>query len=931
MGTVRVAIVWLHVFGLLTATCAQAGDPAGLPSYRLVPKSASTGSDRRARRQPTVPDNYRAMPFQENAPAPVLSLAERRRGYLLFQRPITEPVYPNTHPLAHERVEDLSAFATPGEFEPVTFSVYPQRDLVNFRVTVSPLKGPAGEIAAQHLTVRLATYWNVGYPRYTSRETYRRLPELLERVTAHSSPARECQRWWIRIDVPDRAQPGLYRGTVTVQDDSFDRAVEIPLALRVLGFKLQRDPAKHYSVYYYVRNRVQFAGKDEAFIRKATGNEYRAMVEYGLDMLPTFSLGTDDRVEKIVVRNAEELDRMLAAGLKGPLPITGGNAIERIYRATTPGGKRGSHWQISKMPPPEFYQRVTAMFRAFDAERRGRGWPEVVCCPLDEVAASHKEFGWRVYKAVRDAGIRTYATKNPRAADADVYRPAIDVWCSQPYSMPYEKIVDQDRYEYWCYPNHNAGERKDRRIMCKGGRMTYGFGFWRSGYTTLIPWHWAWTPAPDQFDYLRGSRSGCGQRIDDDGEVIPAIYWECFREGYDDARYLYTLQQAICQRDGSRDPQCRRRLAAAKALLQETWDAIHVQQKYLADGMWPSAEFNARRWRLAQMIEALLEFPATQAAVAPSVLVANTAPQAAAAEPAPVEQAERQGNVEKKDLAGDFRGWRSETREGKTEVTPAAGRDGKPGLRWTVTIDHKSDGGESGKYPVGWPRVRRAFAVGQLNIGAYDYLEFTVRVDSDRDEVADDATPLGLAIGSHEQPRRLYEMTRDLGGRQRVWIPIRLSVKEMMATAGAGPDPWKKISHVQLFVAEHNYRDGTRLTFDIGSIKLLRFTAPMISRLEVSRFVMLPCRTLAVAFNIVGFTAVRPDSHRIEAELVDAQGKVHCESDQDLTTSRLLALNAAALTPGRYTVKARVMTAAGELCSESAAPIEALAGPLEDE
>ena len=201
--------------------------------------------------------------------------------------------------------------------------------------------------------------------------------------------------------------------------------------------------------------------------------------------------------------------------------------------------------------------------------------------------------------------------------------------------------------------------------MCKGGRMTYGFGFWRSGYTTLIPWHWAWTPAPDQFDYLRGSRSGCGQRIDDDGEVIPAIYWECFREGYDDARYLYTLQQAICQRDDARDPLCRLRLAAAKALLQETWDAIHVQQKYLADGMWPSAEFNARRWRLAQMIEALLEYPAAQAAVAPSVLVANTTPQAAVAEPVPVEQAERQGNVETKDLAGDFRGWRSETKEGQ--------------------------------------------------------------------------------------------------------------------------------------------------------------------------------------------------------------------------------------------------------------------------
>ncbi|MCH7476264.1 MAG: hypothetical protein IIA27_16560, partial [Gemmatimonadetes bacterium] len=59
-----------------------------------------------------------------------------------------------------------------------------------------------------------------------------------------------------------------------------------------------------------------------------------------------------------------------------------------------------------------------------------------------------------------------------------LYAEHLDIWCSQPYSAPYEKIAAQKRYEYWSYPNHNAGEIKDRRVMCKGGRMTYGFGFW---------------------------------------------------------------------------------------------------------------------------------------------------------------------------------------------------------------------------------------------------------------------------------------------------------------------------------------------------------------------------------------------------------------------------------------------------------------------
>ncbi len=74
------------------------------------------------------------------APQPVLSEVERRRGYLVFQRPITEPVFAETHPLPNERVEQLTAFATPGEFEPVTLSVYPVRDLVDFTVEIGGLR-----------------------------------------------------------------------------------------------------------------------------------------------------------------------------------------------------------------------------------------------------------------------------------------------------------------------------------------------------------------------------------------------------------------------------------------------------------------------------------------------------------------------------------------------------------------------------------------------------------------------------------------------------------------------------------------------------------------------------------------------------------------------------------------------------------------------
>jgi len=896
-------------------------------AIRLAPKPLDDMTERRARSQPTVPSDYTEMPFVETAPEPALTPEEKQRGYVLFQRPIMEPVYPNTKPLAQERLGQLVAFATPGEFEPLTLSLYPARDLQNLKVRCSSLTCEAGAIPMAAITVRLVTYWNVGYPRYTSRSTYRRTPELLERVSVHSSPQDECQRYWIGVHVPEDAKPGLYQGTVSVWDDGFEQAVEIPVFFRVLAFELQKDPAKHYSAYYYVRNRSQYASKSESFVRAASANEYQAMVEYGLDMTPTLYLRSDDG-KTISLPYADELDRMLEAGLKGPVPVTADSIIGRFYRDTTPGGQQGSHWNISQLPPPEFYERITAAFKAFESEREAKGWPEFICCPIDEVAVERTEFGAKVYAAVKAAGIRTYATKDPTGADAAAYRPYIDIWCSQPYSVPYEKIISQDRYEYWCYPNHNAGEIKDRLVMCKGGRMTYGFGFWRSGYTTLIPWHWSWTPGADQFDCLRGPQSGCGQRINEDGEVIPAVYWECFREGVDDARYIYTLQQAVFQREGSPDARCRRVVASARKLLQDTWDAINVQQKYLADGMWPSEEFNTRCWLLAQATSELLRHPAVRTGSVPSVLVTNTTPRPAQVETSSIDRTLRAGNIQAMDLGGDFAAWSNGTQEGRIEITAVADHPERKELCWRVHIDHEMDGGEGGKYPVGWPRIARSFREGELDFSDYDYLSLLIRVDSNRDEVADDSTRLGLSLRSHSTPQRLFDTQMDLGDRQRQWIPQRFAVRELIDRAGAGPAPWRSVSNLQLFLAESEYAHGTDLAFEIRDIELLRFTSPVIERVDVPAYVMLPCERLAVSFDIVGTRSVRPGSHIVTLSLASADGRTRTQQQQDLANEYVVILDTSTLVPGRHHMDLAIIAADGTRCSQERRLVEAVAGPL---
>lgn len=902
--------------------------PANLPPLRLTAKPADDAMELRARSQPSVPDGAKEIPFIETALEPVLTQPEKERGYILFHRPLTECVYPNTRPLAHERFEALAAFATPGEFEPVAFALYPARPLQNLKVRVSSLASSMGEIPASRIDIRLATYWNVGYPSYTTVNTYRRMPELLERVTVHTSPARECQWYWLIVHIPSDAKAGLYLGTVSIWDDGFGQAVEVPLAVRVLPFALQKDPRKHFSAYFYVRNRALYKGRDEAFIRQAVDKDYQAMVDFGLDMLPTLYLSCEDG-KRIVLAQASELERMLAAGLKGPAPVTADGVIGRIYRDTTPGGQRQNHWRINPLPPPEFYERVTELFRNFEVERRTKGWPEFICCPIDEVDPSCKEFGTKVYAAVKRAGIRTYATKDPQGADAVDYAPYLDIWCSQPYSIAYDRIVSQKRYEYWCYPNHNAGEIKDRRTMCKGGRMTYGFGLWRSGYTTLIPWHWCWPSEPDPFDYLRGRFSGCGQRVDDRGEVIPAVYWECFREGYDDERYLYTLQQTIVERENSQDQACQAAVREGRRLLQETWDAIQVQPRYLADGMWPSEEFNTIRWLLAAQTARLLEFPATGKAVAPSVLVTTTTrPKSSPEVFSAYDSAARVGNVEAVDLAGGFTSWKNDTAEGKTEIGEAARHAANIGLRWTIGIDHLHDGGEGGNYPVGWPRLGRNFQPGELDMSKYDTLEIWVRVDSNRDEVADDHTPLGLVIRSHGKKSGLYETRVDLGDAQRAWVPLRFPVQKMMAKADAGAEPWKSISRIQVYVSEHDYAHGTRLIFDVGEVRLLRLTAPAIADIDVPHHVLLPRQMLAFPFEVIGSGNVVKGSHAVVAELEGPGKRVCAEVRQDLVEPYLMTLPLSGIEPGAYTLRLTIRNAEDKVRSELTQSITAHPGPL---
>jgi hypothetical protein len=275
--------------------------------------------------------------------------------------------------------------------------------------------------------------------------------------------------------------------------------------------------------------------------------------------------------------------------------------VEGIYRKYV-GEGYGTHLRAVKAPPPEFAAEVTAAVAEIERERKARGWPEFLYYPVDEPGTAPEaiRFMITVLQACRAVpGTRTFLTADPTHEAFQPLRPFVDVWCTQPFEPDRDTLLAdtaQRGVEYWCYPNHVSGENDHTPVA--GARMTYGFGFWRSGFRTLIPWIYQYTVG-DPFNYLDGPMSDFFNRSEPDGTPIPVAMWEAFREGYDDYRYVYTLTQLLdrAKRAGKVKP-----AAEAQAALDTVWNAIRVQPKYKHDGLWNCDDFDAYRWVIAQRI-----------------------------------------------------------------------------------------------------------------------------------------------------------------------------------------------------------------------------------------------------------------------------------------------------------------------------------------
>jgi len=568
---------------------------------------------------PQQQEGWKLDPPPEPEPMPELSAVDRERGWVVFHRPWPEVVWPNTVPRAEELGAEVRIFASPGEHEPVTFCVHLLRDVGDFELVSTDI----GPVAADSIDIRHVRYMRAR-PNYVGMGRYHVVPDVLEpmwmfhRRDIHDPAAPvgleagATHRFWLTLHVPEDAEPGVYEGTVTIRDD---RGAEgrVPVRLRVLPIELQDDPAKIYGMYYRHPldnwSRAEDEVSKQHFLRRAE-LEHQDLVAHGMRNVVLSAwcpaANEDGEFEADWTVLQAKLDMAERYGFTPPYAasINAGG----IYRKYV-GESWGSHTDNAQTPPPEYAEELTAMTRFIEGEREKYGWPEFLYYPIDEPGRDDAsiELVRVTMEAIRAGGGPTYLTADPTHEQFQRLMPVIDVWCTQPFLPDRETVVADMAardVQYWCYPNKSCGENDHTTV--RGARMTYGFGFWRSGFVTLIPWIYSSTTS-DPLNYLTGAAMDFLIRHEPDGTPMSVTLWEAYREGHDDYRYVYTLEQLIAKARASGNAAAIAAADEAQRELDFVWDAIDVQDRYMYDGLWPAGDFTVYRWIVAEQILKLQE------------------------------------------------------------------------------------------------------------------------------------------------------------------------------------------------------------------------------------------------------------------------------------------------------------------------------------
>jgi hypothetical protein len=448
---------------------------------------------------------------------------------------VTDYMDPQTvqiKPLGGEISTTAKLFATPGEYEPVSFAVRPDERVEEMFMEAGDLSGPAGRIERDRVRVCSVEGFHGGD-----------YDIVMELGRSWHMPAMRRELFWVIVHVPEDARPGTYRGQVTVTSRGKPIG-RLDLELEVLPFTLEEPP---YALGYNYSS-----PKDP----EALTAHLRDMREHGATTvapLYNFHLPVhDDDTAEI----GAFIEAYKAAGYTKPLFFASPMSLLGRLAGYGPVDSR------------RFQRKYLACMRTL--------WEETSRHDVPVIFSIGDEFTNKALPGIE------FAEKLARLAYEEL--PQI---CTTSDMNGYLEVMAMAPYlDIATFNNgwdgidgHNEGRRLINRefiteVQQTGaipwfvnggrGRFPYGLFFWKmAGYGVQGKVEWYYN--------LGDNSRGSVVRVDGP-KVWPTVTYERSREGVDDLKYMLKLEQLVA--DAKQSGRARPEVRAAEQLIKRIGDGI---------------------------------------------------------------------------------------------------------------------------------------------------------------------------------------------------------------------------------------------------------------------------------------------------------------------------------------------------------------------
>lgn len=513
--------------------------------------------------------------------------AERKRGYVIFNRDFMEDIYYNDTPRANERTEKLYAEAFAGEHEPVTFSIAPLGNLGKVTVSSSSLQGPNGAVIS-------ASAIDIGYVSYrlkriTSEGTiYTIAPRFVMPFNEIDMPSDITRRFWLTVKTPSDAPAGIYTGRITVKTDQAENA-ELAFEFRVRKGTLEPVDVPVGPFGHSVPVPWQEDEPSREFYRRMQRSSLEKLREYGFNSgsgIPRIHYRGFENGKPVLDFSLADPEMALLKELGFDMFIPYGSGIQGFnpYRIDSEAMQKAGFEDYSEF--------IKAVYTEIQNHAEEHDWIPLYFYLADEPIGDDIVSGYENAEAYRKAfpdgppfftGASSYAGSDPNDRHMRLAL-AFHVVSWTLHSEESVRLLHEKGGE-WAF--YNGGSRwtfGDYMFKCvKEFDMKFRTS-WHFNASAGNPYY-ALDCREDDYSWCHSSPEGL---------LIPSVEFERVREGLEDYRRFLTLERLAKLRNDSN----------AKKLIEERMRSFKLGERD-HEKIFPLEDYKQSRRKIDDAIESL--------------------------------------------------------------------------------------------------------------------------------------------------------------------------------------------------------------------------------------------------------------------------------------------------------------------------------------